>query len=293
MLKIRDQETKEKLYIKQIQIRDCKTLKIMASTENTGGEIRTIEKTKDGYCVKGLPVGEYELEIIVPDGYKQIEKQLLKIEDTRDWQTEQIENRKLEFDMGITKRVGEIRVNGRKLSQKALKVEVKSKNIKIEDVEFEYVIEVKNEGELGGKVGKIIDKIPNGLEYVEKEKGIWEVNGSIAECNLYKDKKLGIGESLQLKITLKWKNSESNFGEKTNIATLEGSSNEFGYPNKATMGSEKGEVLSSASVLIGLQTGKKKKIVAIIILLLITILISIATVMTRRNLKIKEQQWHD
>ncbi len=293
MLKIRDQETKEKLYIKQIQIRDCKTLKIMASTENTGGEIRTIEKTKDGYCVKGLPVGEYELEIIVPDGYKQIEKQLLKIEDTRDWQTEQIENRKLEFDMGITKRVGEIRVNGRKLSQKALKVEVKSKNIKIEDVEFEYVIEVKNEGELGGKVGKIIDKIPNGLEYVEKEKGIWEVNGSIAECNLYKDKKLGIGESLQLKITLKWKNSESNFGEKTNIATLEGSSNEFGYPNKATMGSEKGEVLSSASVLIGLQTGPDEKIVAIIILLLITILISIATVMTRRNLKIKEQQWHD
>lgn len=289
MLKIRDQETKEKLYIKQIQIRDCKTLKIMASTENTGGEIRTIEKTEDGYCVKGLPVGEYELEVIVPDGYKQIEKQLLKIEDTRDWQTEQIENRKLEFDMGITKRVEEIRVNGRKLSQKALKVEVKSKNIKIEDVEFEYVIEVKNKGELGGTVGKIIDKIPNGLEYIEKEKGIWEVNGSIAECNLYKDKKLGIGESLQLKITLKWKNSESNFGEKTNVATLEGSSNEFGYPNKATMGSEKGEVLSSASVLIGLQTGPDKKIVAIIILSLITILIGIATVMTRRNLKIKEQ----
>lgn len=284
-IEIKDQETKQNLFSKQIQIIDTKNKKVIASTESAGGEIKRIEKGKDGYYIKGLPVGEYEIETVVLDGYKQIETQSLKIEDTKNLQTQQIENRKLKFAMEVNKKIEEIRVNGRKLSKEALKVEVKTKDIKTENIEIQYVIEVVNKGELEGTIGTIIDKIPAGLEYVEKEKGIWEVEGSIAKCKIYEDKKLATGEKQEVRITLRWKNSEINFGEKKNVATLSGSSNEFGYPNQGSNDSKTTEIQATASMLVSLHTGMNEKIIIVTVLLGVMILIGVATVMTRKNLK--------
>lgn len=284
-IEVHDQETKQNIFSKKIQILDSKTKKVIASTENTEEKMKIIEKTKEGYYIKGLPVGEYEIEVAVPDGYKQTERQSLKIEDTKDLQTYQIENRKLIFAMEVNKTIEEIRVNGKKLSKNASKVEVKTKNMKTANIEIQYIIEVANKGELEGTIGTIIDKMPDGLEYVEKEVGLWEVEGSIAKCNQYKDKKLGIGESQQVRITLKWNNSDINFGEKKNVATLSGGSNEFGYSNQGSTDGNTTDIQSSASMIVSLYTGLDEKIMIILVLFGIAILIGITSILTRKKLK--------
>ena len=247
--------------------------------------MKSIEETKDGYIIRRLPVGEYKIKEEVLAGYKPIEEQDLKIEDKRGETKKVIDNRKLIFNINIRKILETIRINGKVIAspkpEELVKIELKNKKLKSYNVELDYIIEVKNIGELEGTVGKIIDKIPMGLEYVEKEKGTWKSNGSNVECNKYKNKKLAIGESLKVRITLKWKNSQINFGEKKNIATLEGSTNEFGYINQSVAEKEG----SSASVLFSLHTGLDEKITILIVLILL-VLISIAIIMTKRNLKI-------
>ena len=283
LIKVIDEETKELITGVKIQVIQKDTNKVVASTED---KIQSIEETKDGYIIKRLPVGEYIIKEEVPVGYKQIEVQDLIIQDKKEETKKIIDNRKLIFNMNISKALEAIRINGKLIAspkpEDLAKIELKSKELKNYNVELDYVIEVKNIGELEGTVGKIIDKIPNGLEYVEKEKGMWELNGSVAECNKYKDKKLAIGESLKVRITLKWKNSEFNFGEKKNIATLEGSTNEFGYINQSATDSKNNEPESTASVLISLHTGLNEKI-SIIIVLITLILIGIAIIMKKRK----------
>ncbi|MCI8384203.1 MAG: hypothetical protein HFJ33_05000, partial [Clostridia bacterium] len=84
---------------------------------------------------------------------------------------------------------------------------------------------------------------------------------------------------------LRWKNSEINFGEKKNVATLSGSSNEFGYPNQGSNDSKTTEIQATASMLVSLHTGMNEKIIIVAVLLGVMILIGVATVMTRKNLK--------
>ena len=282
IIKVVEQETKELITGVKIQIIQKETNKVVASTED---KLKSIEETKDGYIIRRLPVGEYKIKEEVLAGYKPIEEQDLKIEDKRGETKKVIDNRKLIFNINIRKILETIRINGKVIAspkpEELVKIELKNKKLKSYNVELDYIIEVKNIGELEGTVGKIIDKIPMGLEYVEKEKGTWKSNGSNVECNKYKNKKLAIGESLKVRITLKWKNSQINFGEKKNIATLEGSTNEFGYINQSVAEKEG----SSASVLFSLHTGLDEKITILIVLILL-VLISIAIIMTKRNLKI-------
>ena len=299
LIKIEDEETKEIVKSAQIVIRKKDTKEIVATTEKQEGKIqsniRKIEETSQGYVVNRLAIGNYEIVEKVPDGYKQIGIEQLKVKDTKEWQNLIIQNRKLIFSMQIDKQVEEIRANGTKLKlpkkSELYKIEIRNKDVKTDKIEIQYKIQVKNTGEIDGSIGTIIDTIPNGLEYVETEKGIWEVSGSNLICNKYNDKILKPGEVQEVKITLKWKNSESNFGEKKNKASLKGSKNKYNYPNKAGSTNATTQIGESfASVIISLRTGIEYKITAIRIGLIIIGVVFVLAVLIISEIKYLERK---
>lgn len=297
LMKIEDEETKEIVKNAQLVIRKKDTKEIVATTNNPaeGNKIRKIETTDQGYVVTRLPIGEYEIIEKVPDGYKQIGIIEHQIKDTKEWQNIIISNRKLIFSMNINKDVEEIRANTEKLKlpkkKDLYKIEIRNKNVKTDKIEIQYKIEVKNTGEIDGTIGTIIDIVPNGLEYVEKEKGLWQVSGNKVICNKYNDKVLKPGETGEVVITLKWKNSENNFGEKKNTVGLKGSKNKYGYPNKAVstnVATQIGE--SSVSVVISLRTGIEYKITAIRIGVIVVGILFVLVVLIVSEVKYLERK---
>lgn len=290
ILKVVDQETKELLDNVKIELYQKEPRKLVATTEQTEQEnVKQLKKTDQGYYIKGLPIGEYEIVEVVPEGYKQIETQKLEIKDVSGIQTTTIENRKLIFAMEINKQVEEIRVNGKKLNivnNQLPKIDIKSQDIKTQDIQIQYVIQVENTGEIEGTIGTIKDIMPEGMEYLETETGIWQVNKNIATCERYKDTILQPGQNQKVRITLKWKNSTNNMGKKENKAYLEGSSNKYNYPNSAGStngGTQIGE--SQITVLIGIRTGEDdlKTIITISILVLAIVAILLIFLIKRKT----------
>lgn len=286
-IEVEDKETKEKLENLVIQVykkendKDILVARTQEQQEEKKEKVKTIEKTKEGYHIKGLPVGEYEIEEVVQDGYQPIPRQKLLVKDTKEEQVTKIENRKLIFSMELSKKVEEVRVNGQKLNinNQLAKIDLKGKEINKQDIQIQYVIEVKNTGEIEGTIGVIKDIMPTGFQYIEQEKGIWEVNGIVAVCNKYKEEKLKPGQNKQIRITLKWKNGVGNMGEKVNHAYLEGSTNQYDYKNSAqstNQNTQMGE--SQIPIIIGIQTGEdniRKIIIFSIVLLVISTIIII------------------
>lgn len=290
IINVIDQETKEKLDKISIQLYQKEQRQMVATTEQIEQEnIKQIEKTENGYEIKGLPIGEYELIEIVPEGYKQIEAQKLELKDIEDAQITTIENRKLIFSMEISKQVEEIRVNGKKLNMsnnQLPKIDIKSKEIKTQDIQIQYIIEVKNTGEIEGTIGTIKDIMPEGMEYLEKEQGIWKVDKNIAICEKYKNTILQPEQNQQVRITLKWINSANNMGKKENKAYLEGSSNKYNYPNKASSTNGTTQIgESQIAVLIGIQTGEDRiqNIIQITIPILIIVAIILVVLIKRKT----------
>ena len=64
-------------------------------------------------------------------------------------------------------------------------------------------------------------------------------------------------------MTIKWNNSETNFGEKKNIAELEKVSNKYGYKNNSKA---KGE--DEVTVVISVGTGLEEKITIVRIIVI-------------------------
>lgn len=267
-IEVIDKETRKSLNNVQIQIRKKDSQEIVATTEKDKvAKCKEIEKKEGRYIIKGLPVGKYRIIEKVPDGYKQIEEKKLIVKDTAEWQDKVIENRKLRFSMKINKKIEWIKMNGKAVNiknTKLPKVEIRAKKIKTQNLQIQYVINVKNIGEVEGTIGTIEDIMPTGFKYIEKETGIWQIKNKVAICDKYKDEKLKPGESKQVRITLKWKNSVANFGEKVNKVYLKGSTNKYNYPNTQA---EK----SKASMIIGIRTGKEdiQKIAVISIIILV------------------------
>ena len=263
LIKIKDEETKEKLEKLDVTIEEKGTGKVVAKTEEIQGEeekvdtqnrkekeILTIKEIEEGYYVERIEVGEYNLRQTVKEGYKEVEVREIKVEEKAEIQEIEKENRKLIYDMQIEKELESITIDGKKTEAKKgklQKIEVAENKIKTIDIKLEYVIRVKNAGEIKAKIGRIIDHVPSGFKVEsagwkeEKGKAVWDA----------KEEELKPGESKEVRIILKWNNNLLNFGEKKNTASLEGSSNEYGYEDK------KGENdIGLAGIVFSIQTGK-------------------------------------
>ena len=101
------------------------------------------------------------------------------------------------------------------------KVEIKSKEIQGAIVVVEYKIVVTNEGEIPTSANKVIDYIPNGLEFSSELNNDWSINrtGELVNNSL-SGQKIEPGQSTELTLLLtKYMNSNST-GTFTNIAEI-------------------------------------------------------------------------
>ena len=262
IISLQDEDTKEKIKNIDIQIKDL-TGKIVASTEEKE-KILKIQEKEEGYYIERLPIGEYQLLEISPKGYKQIDKQTLKIADTQEEQKVELKTRKLIFDVAIEKKLSNIIVNNKKTKvnkNDIMKVEIKERNIATQKVEFQYIITVKNIGETEEQINKIIDKIPQGLTYIVNENEKWNINNNVA---IYQeDITLKPGERKEITMTLKWDNGKTNFGEKKNIVQIVEVSNPYKYKE-----SNEQNNTDSVSTVVSVGTGLEEKITIIRIIVI-------------------------
>ena len=248
LIKIYDEADEDKTNIKDIDV------KII--DKETGETIGTPEERDDGYYIKGIPVGDYEIKIKTPDGYKEIDNVPLKVEDTEEVQKKEIPIRKLKYDALVEKTLAKVIADGEELepSGAVTKIEIKSKQIKKVDMKLRYNIKVANVGETTMTIGTIIDELPNGLELSKEDSKDWtEENGTIKNSTLA-EVVLNPGESREVTVVAKWKNDVTNFGEKTNIAKLQDSTNPYGYPD-SDPSNDIGKVTSLIFIGTGLEVG--------------------------------------
>ena len=120
-------------------------------------------------------------------------------------------------------------IRDNKEAEPIAKVELDKKKLNKATVKFVYKIRVTNEGEIAGYATELTDYIPKGLEFVQSDnvKFGWKKDGEDKVTTRTLEKLLlQPGESAEVEIVFKWKNSSDNLGLKTNIAEISEDYNE-------------------------------------------------------------------
>ena len=171
------------------------------------------------------------------------------------------------FDLSLQKYLSKIIIteNGQtreidvKASDGLQKVEIHRKRINTTTVKFVYTLVVKNEGEIAGYADEIVDYIPDGFEFIpEDNKGWTKVTDKAAVTDALVKTLIEPGQTASVQITLKWKNGDSNFGMKDNLAEINKASNPSGSkdidstPGNLVAGEDDQD---NAPVMISISTG--------------------------------------
>ena len=195
------------------------------------------------------------------------------------------------FDLSLLKYVSEVEVtedgekkvtetgyDGTENPEPIVKVEIHRNKLKTTKVRYTYTIKITNEGEIEGYATEITDYIPDGLEFYEEdnEEYNWKTgeDGKITTDYL-KDKLLKPGESAEVKLVLRWKNSSNNLGQKINTAEISDDENEYNAPDiDSTPDNKKDgeDDIDDAIVILSIKTGGTQ--------LYIILTITITTILT-------------
>ncbi|MCI9177405.1 MAG: Cys-Gln thioester bond-forming surface protein [Clostridia bacterium] len=138
------------------------------------------------------------------------------------------------------------------------KVEIRGSRIDKTTVKFKFNIKVTNEGEIAGYAKELIDYIPEGLKFEQKDNPKWKVVDGKVVTDQLKDTLLQPGESATVEIILTWINNKDNLGEKVNWAEISKDDNEYDAPDiDSTPGNNvKGEDdIDRAPVILSVVTG--------------------------------------
>lgn len=134
---------------------------------------------------------------------------------------------------GVTKET-ETGYDGTENPEPVVKVELNKKKLDKTEVKYVYTIKITNEGEIEGYAKEIKDRIPDGLAFYEEDNTEynWKVlEEGIVTTDYLKDTLLKPGESATVPIVLRWVNSETNLGQKINVAEISKDENEYGVPD--------------------------------------------------------------
>ena len=217
-------------------------------------------KVFDSYNTEGKNIAGYEL-IETPKNNKGIM--------TEDTIVVTYKYKKLPFDIKIAKEINKI-IQGDKIIQsdkitdnQLTKIEIVGSKMKNEEIKVFYTIRVSNTGKIAGKIGKVIDYIPEGLEFIpDDNEKYWIIEGTTIETDILKDTELKPGETIELNVVLRWKKDENNTGIKDNVVKLCDLTNEFNYEDINPNNNE-----SDAKLIISVKTGvEDNSIIAIIII---------------------------
>ena len=168
--------------------------------------------------------------------------------------------RKLNFNFSVETTIENIKINGQSMKitdNKLAKVEIKSGEIKNSELIVTYNIKIKNEGELAG-IAKILQTIPEGYEIIETPE-YWKL---YTQGKLSSELELDVGESRDLKLSIKWINKENNLGSKSSIAQIIETINTAKYEDTNIKDDK-----SEATVIVSIKTGETVSIMVIMMII--------------------------
>lgn len=281
LITIKDSETKK--------VMNDIVLKVIKKNTNNIQKI-DIKDTEEGYYIEKLPIDKYIIKQETPEGYKEPKERNLNLKDTLEVQTLEIENIKLEFIIEVSQYLDKVTINGEETSldrNNIQKIEIKGEKVETQEIILTYVIKVSNIGEVDGKIGKIIDQIPEGFSFeVSDNKDYWNIKDRREIINTtFKDKELKVGESAEFVINVEWNNDAGNFGNKVNTVEIKELSNIYNYKNKS-VNNTKSEVITVLSIKTGeevIATIKNVTVIVIVELIIILAIVSIELKFIKRD----------
>ena len=163
-----------------------------------------------------------------------------------------------EFDMSIQKYLNKVTIqtpDGKtkihEYNNKQFgKVEVHAKQIDGAIAVIEYKIVVKNNSEIPGKVGQILDEKPNGLEFYSELNPDWYEKDGILYTSSLLNKELKQNEEKEVKLILVKNLKNDNIGTISNIAKIGVTTNDKGIEDL-----NKENDYSKAELIISISTG--------------------------------------
>ena len=167
------------------------------------------------------------------------------------------------------------------------KIEINQKKILDCDLKVTYRIRITNNGEVAGKVGKIIEKIPDGFAFYKEDNSTnWQeengvlINEDLANVNINPN------DSIDVSIVLRWKNNENNFGVKINTVQISNNTNIYNYEESTLEDNN-----SKSEIIITITTGFDQEDKAMMLNILFKILVValvIATITTIIHIRQKK-----
>ncbi len=197
------------------------------------------------------------------------------------------------FDLALEKSITKVTVqhkDGTKSydfnDEKLAKVDINAKYLSDAKVYVEYTFTIKNEGEIEGYAKNIVDYVPSDLEFsTELNKNWYKGN----DGNLYTEELANTpiqpGEAKKVKLILVKTMTEENTGIVNNQAEIAQSYNKAGIADndsEANNKEAKEDDMSSADLIIGVETGDT------LIYFSVAIIIAIATIITAIVMKKKK-----
>ena len=184
------------------------------------------------------------------------------------------------FDLSLEKTVGQVKVNlGNETKvyngagQAITKVEIDAKKMNQANVEVEYIITVKNEGEVPGYVKEIYDYLPTQLDFKTNGNTGWKMQGTKIVNTTLEDQIINPGEEKEVRLTLSKQLNQAEMGTIINTAEigLDYNSNSILDRDSTSNNQNQNEDdISSAILIISVKTGRT---IIYISLILVTILI--------------------
>ena len=111
---------------------------------------------------------------------------------------------------------------------------------------------ITNNGNVAGYAKKIVDYLPDGLEFNSNMNQDWYASGDTIVCTSLENEIINPGESKEVKLLLTKKMTENGTGTVTNKAEITETYNDQGLED---VKSEEDDSNSTANVIIGVATG--------------------------------------
>lgn len=196
----------------------------------------------------------------------------------------------LKFDLSLNKAITKVTTkNGegtkeqKYTKEKLAKTEIHAKQVENSVVTIEYVIEVKNEGEIAGFVSDIKDYKPKDMEFNERDNPGWKLenDGTLHNTSLA-NTKLEAGQTEELTLVL----TKKGIGNVRNTAEIAEATNEYSQGDQDSIpnNNKKNEDdISTAEVIISVKTGLTETLLGI--MLVVVVLLIIATFIFHKKRK--------
>ena len=169
------------------------------------------------------------------------------------------------FDLALEKSVGQVKVSsGNKTEiysgtgQTITKVEIDAKKMNQATVEVEYIIKVKNEGEVPGYVNEIYDYLPEQLNFETSDNTGWKVEDAKIVNTTLENQIINPGEEKEVRLFLTKQMNQAEMGTIINTAEIGLSYNSKGIADRDSRFNNQDENeddMSSAILIIGVKTG--------------------------------------